>query len=326
MHSTLAVDIGNYSTQSAVIFPDGASPIRTIRSLVYDCTQVREVRNGVTNEHNALITIGDKSYLLGDRAGMYKTHLSAAETGKAKPEIALPLLLASLDSSFQGTVKFLIPKHDDASEAFLRQSLVGTHVFTKNGTNLIAEITDISFYEETKAAAEYAFHVGSVAPHDTLFVLDIGGGTVNYGIFTYEQDIFDCLYYKSNANSGGIELAKAIATTDLVQSFSWTTDISRIMSAISQGRTFIGNRPDLDFRPVYEDCVSKWFKSLLSKAKSDVNSFFPDVTKIVWVGGGAGIIKSRVERVGHIVLDNPQTANIAHLIRQSIPTPVSCMN
>ena len=328
MQSTLAVDIGNFSTQSAVISVDGASPISTIHSVVYDCTYEREIREGAADDRSPLLHIGKKSYLLGKRAGLYKSHLSAAETGKAKPEVALPLLLASVNDDFQGDVKFLVPQHDDRNEAFLKNALIGCHTFTKNGKEMKADITAVRFYEETKAAANYIFNVGEVSPHDTIFVIDVGGGTLNYGIFAYEDDRFRCLYYKSNTNSGGIELAKDICATDLVRGFSWTPDISRVMSALSQGKRIIGNRADLNFSPVYDECVSRWFKSLLVKAKSDVHSFFPDVTKVVWVGGGAEIVKEKVVRVGHLVIDNPQTANISHLILDSVhaQTPVLCMN
>lgn len=324
--SILAVDIGNYSTQSAVISHRGVSPVNTIRSISFNCTNRKEARDNADNDENPVIELGDTVYLLGQRAGLYKSHFSAAQEGKAKPEVVVPLLLSSLREDFRGTVKMLVPQRNTSEESLLRNEIVKKHYFTRNGKSLRADIKEVEFYEETKAAAEYAYKVGSVAPYDTIFCLDIGGGTLNYGIFSYEDDLFTCLCHKSNADSGGIELAKAICSTDLVKGFSWTTDISRVMSAISQGKRIIGNRTELDFSPVYEECVTSWFRSLLVQAKSHVSSFFPEVTKIVWVGGGAEIVRERIEKIAgdiSIVLDNPQNANISHLIHES---KLSCMS
>lgn len=317
MKDFLAVDIGNYSCQSCVISASGTTPIRTIRSLLYDCTFESDIRNNAYNDENLLITIGDKSYLVGKRAESYASHKSAAEAGKSRSDVVLPLVLSALKHDFYGEIKFLVPSRNEVQESFLRNALVKSHSFCRNGISLSAEFTGITFYEETKAAARYAFESKIVPKSSVLFVADIGGGTVNYGVFQYEDGNFVCKEYKPNNNLGGIELAKAIAATDVVKRFRWTPNISRILTSISNGSLVIGNRQELDFSPVYEMCVDRWFGALLVRAKSDMNAFFPDVTDAIWVGGGAEIVRSRIEKTPHRVLDNPQRANIMHLVHQA---------
>ena len=165
MH-TICCDIGNYSTLISTVTGRTASPILKMRSLILNVTHNSEVRQGVHNSENPLVIVNNKHYKLGRQAGLYHGHLSAAEAGKSRSDIALPLLLAATPQDFEGEVKLLVPRRDEPSEKLLRAAIVGTHEFCVNGRDAIANFTSVSFYEETKSAAKFAFDSGVIAPND----------------------------------------------------------------------------------------------------------------------------------------------------------------
>ncbi|MUH00335.1 hypothetical protein F7734_51925 [Scytonema sp. UIC 10036] len=317
MQATVCADIGNYSTLISTVTGRTASPVLKMRSLLYNCTHNGEVRDNVHTAENPLVYVNHKYWKVGRQAGLYKDHINLAEAGKNRCDLVLPLLLAGTPSGFEGEVKFLVPKRDSGAEKLLKTSIIGTHEYSVNGKEAIANFTDVAFTEETKAPAKFAFEAGVVAPNDVILLIDLGGGTCNCGVFAYEDDVFSTRFYKSYDNSGGIGLAQAICNTDLVKSYKRTVDISKIMDALTDGKTHIGNNPDYSFASVLDDCIDTWFDSLLTKVLSSTQQHLDEVTQILWCGGGSELIKNRLIQQGQTVLDNPQYANIDALIHFS---------
>lgn len=324
MTSTLCVDIGNYSVLSAVVDGRESGNVTKMRSLIYDATHNSECRNNVHPLNSPLVVVNGKSFKVGDKASTFPGFLSAAEAGKSRTDIILPILLASTPNEFEGSIKMLVPTREELKEKLITNEIVGTHTYsiTRDGSKIdsIANFTSVEFVRETDAAAKFAYENGAISPDDVVLVIDIGGGTVNTLVCNYEDDVFNTVYRKSYDNAGGIQLAQTIANTDVVKSYGKAFEIAKIMDAISDGKRFYGNRKDYSFLPVWESCVEQWFDALLSRVMSSADKYLDEVTTILWCGGGSEIIRHKVAgQSGHILLDNPQLANINGLIHSAKP-------
>jgi len=319
--NTLCVDIGNYSSLIAVVDGRNSGEITKMRSLLYDCTHNSECRNGIHTVESPMITVNDRSYKIGSQAKAFPGFLSAAEAGKSREDIFLPILLSATPNEFEGTVKVLVPDRDNVKEEIISKAVLGTHAFSvyKGGKkqDALASFTEIEFHRETDAAAKFAFESGTIAPDDVILAVDVGGGTCNYLVASYEDDAFNVRFRKSLDNSGGIALAQALANTDLLKSYGRALEIAKIMDAISDGKQYIANRRDLTFAAVWEDSVTQWFDGILSKILSSADKYLDEVTNIVWCGGGSEILRHKLNQPGHIVLDQPQLSNIKGLIHSS---------
>lgn len=239
MNNTLCADIGNYSVLTSV---DGRD-IKGMRSLIYDTTYNSECQNNIHPSDSPMIEVGSKKYKLGKLATKFDGFLSAAEFGKSKAELLLPILLANTPDGFEGTVKLLVPDDDKDSKVFVRNAVVGTHEFTLysegSETNTVVIYNDVEFYRETDMAAKYSYDAGILDSDDVVLVVDIGGGTVNVLICDVE-DGFYVRYRNSYPNQGGINLAQTILATDLVRGYGKNFEISKVMDAIANGYRTIG--------------------------------------------------------------------------------------
>lgn len=322
MTNTLCVDIGNYSVLSAVVKGRESTEVFKMRSLIYDCTHNSDCRNNAHPSDSPIIAVGGKIYKLGKGAKNYPGFLSAAEAGKSRTDVMLPILLGNTPNGFEGLVKILVPARDELSEKLIRSAVLGTHTYstTVNSavTESIANFTGVEFIRETDSAAKFAYEAGVISPSEVILTIDIGGGTCNYLVAAYEDDVFSVRFNKSLPNSGGIALAQAISNTDAVKSHGRTFEIAKIMDAITEGKRYVSNRRDLSFEKVYGDCVEQWFEGLISRIMAATDKYLDEVTRIVWCGGGTEIIKDKLANQPlHLVLENPQYANINGLIHSA---------
>jgi hypothetical protein len=329
--NTLCVDIGNYSVLTSVVDARERGDINMMRSLIYDCTHNGECRTGMHTVDSPLVNIGNKTYKLGRFAKNYPGFLSAVEAGKNRPDVMLPILLGNTPDGFEGKVKILVPARDEVFEKLIKSAVTGHHTYqvTKERSpksdkqvsqSSVVHFTEVEFVRETDAAAKFAYESGAIPPDDVALVIDIGGGTINAVVCSYEDDVFNVIYRKSYDNSGGIALAQTIANTDAVKSYGRAFEIAKIMDAITEGKTHVGNRPDLSFEAVFDDCLNQWFESIITRVMSAADKYLDEVTTLVWCGGGAEIVRDRLHSGGHLILDNPQQANINGLIH-SAKTP-----
>ena len=160
----------------------------------------------------------------------------------------------------------------------------------------------------------YAYLTGIVPQTEGTLLIDIGGGTVNAVIATFENGELDILWRDSFDNRGGIALAKGILDTDHVKAQK-TMKTADIMDAIANGKRYIGNRPDRSFEAVFNDCVKAWFKAIRVTVLSAADAYLDEVNQIVWVGGSVELLRPQLEgKDGQLVFPSPQEANINALI------------
>ena len=317
MNNNLYADIGNYSVLASV---DG-NDISQMRSLIYDTTYNGECQNNIHPIESPMIELGVKKYKLGFLAAKFDGFLSAAEFGKSKTELLLPILLANSPDGFSGTVKLLVPNDDLSTQKFIKSAVIGTHEYNlySNGAviNTVVSYNDVTFSRETDAAARYAFESGILDAEDVALVIDIGGGTINVVVCDVENGFY-VRYRNSYPNQGGINLAQTILATDLVRGYKKNFEVSKVMDAITRGERTIGRNRDYTFEPIYNDCVDQWLKAILSKVMASVDKQLDDVTRIVWTGGGAEIIRHKIinSRM-HLILPEPQLANLYGLMGQT---------
>ncbi|NJL81657.1 MAG: hypothetical protein HC836_15975 [Richelia sp. RM2_1_2] len=310
---TLCADIGNFSVLTAVVGNKPAS-INKMRSLIVDVTHKGDVRDGLTADDSPLVEVKGKFFKLGRQAGRQPNCLSAAEAGKNQAEIFLPMLLANTPDGFEGSVSMLVPAFSKSAETWIRTAVLGTHEYSVNKAERIASFTDIEFHRESDTALHYAYIRGIVPPHEGTLLIDIGGGTVNAVIATFEDGELDILWRDSFDNRGGIALAKGILDTDYVKAQK-TMKTADIMDAIANGKRYIGNRPDRSFEPVFDDCVKAWFKAIRVTVMSAADAYLDDVNNIVWMGGSVELLRPQLEgKDGQLVFPSPQEANINALI------------
>ncbi|MEO0683899.1 MAG: hypothetical protein AAFY76_02325, partial [Cyanobacteria bacterium J06649_11] len=270
-----------------------------------------------------MIEVGSKKYQLGKLASKYDGFLSAAEFGKSQTELLLPILLANTPDGFDGTVKLLVPNNDKGVQKLITTSIIGTHEFRLYSggaeTNALVAYSDVTFVRETEASARYAFDAGILNADDVCLVIDIGGGTTNIVVCDVE-DGFYVRYSNSYPNQGGINLAQKILATDLVRGYGKNFEVAKVMEAIANGYRTIGRNATYTFEPVYSDCVDQWLKAILSKVMSSIDKHLDDISKIVWTGGGAEIIRHKVaDKPMHLMLPEPQRANLYGLMGLTRP-------
>lgn len=312
---TLCADIGNFSVLTAVA--DERAEITKMRSLIVNVTHKGDVREGTIQEGSPLVEIKGQCFKLGIQAGKQPLCLSAAEAGKSQPDIFLPMLLANTPDGFEGSVSMLVPVRDKSAETWIRTAVMGTHEFRVDRKPRIANFTGVEFCRESDTALHYAYCANIVPRSSGTLLIDIGGGTVNAVIATFDGGELNILWRKSFANQGGIGLAKTILETDLVDKQSHMT-APKIMDAIALGRRYIGNRPDLSFELVFDDCVKIWFKAVRTAVMSAADYYLDEVNQIVWCGGCAELLRPQLEgKDNHQIFPNPQLANIHALISLS---------
>ncbi|NJM19894.1 MAG: hypothetical protein HC907_14955 [Richelia sp. SM1_7_0] len=246
--NTLCADIGNFSVLTAVVDYQPTS-INKMRSLIVDVTHKSEAREGLHADDSPLVGIKGKYFKIGRQAGKQPNCLSAAEAGKNQSEIFLPMLLANTPDGFEGSVSMLVPSRDKAAETWIRTAILNTHEYSVNHQNRIARFTDVEFHRESDTALLHGYLSGIVPKNDGALLIDIGGGTVNALIATFENGELDILWRESFDNRGGIALAKSILDTDCVKSQK-SMSVHQIMDAIADGKRYIGNRSDRSFEPV----------------------------------------------------------------------------
>lgn len=312
--NTLCVDIGNFSVLTAVVGSKNTTLINKIRSLIVDVTHKGDVRDGLHVEDSPLVEVKGKFFKLGRQAGRQPGCLSAAEAGKNQPDIFLPMLFANTPDGFEGTVSMLVPNRDKMSETWIRSAILGTHTYSVNKTERTATFTDVEFHRESDTALHYAYITGIVPQTAGTLMIDIGGGTVNALIATFEDGELDILWRESYDNRGGIALAKSILDTDCVKAQK-SMSVPAIMDAIATGKRYVGNRPDRSFELVFDDCVKAWFKSIRVTVLSAADAYLDEVNNIIWMGGSTELLRPQLEdKEGQMVFPNPQLANINALI------------
>ena len=314
--NTICADIGNFSVLTAVVGNHPAS-INKMRSLIVDVTHKGDVRDGLHADDSPLVGVKGKFFKLGRQAGKQPNCLSAAEAGKSSTEIFLPMLLANTPDGFEGSVSMLVPSRDNASETWIRTAILGHHEFTVNHENRIARFTDVEFHRESDTALLHAYLSGIVPQNAGTLLIDIGGGTVNALIATFEDGQLDILWRESFDNRGGIALAKSILDTDHVKAQK-SMSVPSIMDAIAEGKRYIGNRPDRSFEPVFDDCVKQWFKAIRVTVLSAADSYLDEVNQIIWMGGSTELLRNQLEsKEGQLIFPSPQLANINALVHLS---------
>ncbi len=313
----LCADIGNYSVLTCA---DGRN-VRQMRSLIYDCTHNSECQNNAHTPESPMVVIGNRKYKIGRMAAKFSGFLSAAEAGKSSPKILLPILLSNTPPCFEGVVKLLVPDDNKESQALIESVVVGEHEYSvySGGSKVdaLAEFTGVEFVREGDAAARYAYEIGAIEPSEVALIIDIGGKTTDV-VVCDNDDGFYVRLRRSYAGYGGISVAQSILDSDLVRSYGRVFEVAKTMDAITAGKRYIGNRKEYSFEDIYTDCVDQWFGKLMSKILTEFDSQLVDVTKIVWVGGGAELVREKVEGEDmNIVLPSPQHANLNGLIGSS---------
>ena len=312
--NTLCADIGNFSVLTAVA--ESRATVNKMRSLIVDVTHKGDVRDGLHADDSPLVEVKGKFYKLGRQAGRQPNCLSAAEAGKSNSDIFLPMLLANTPDGFEGSVSMLVPSRDSASETWIRTAILGTHEYSVNKVGRVASFTDVEFHRESDTALHYAYLSGIIPKTEGTLLIDIGGGTVNAVIATFEGEL-DILWRDSFDNRGGIALAKGILDTDHVKAQK-TMKTADIMDAIANGNRYIGNRPDRSFEPVFDDCVKAWFKAIRVTVLSAADAYLDEVNQIVWMGGSVELLRPQLEgKDEQLIFPSPQYANINALINLS---------
>ncbi|MBW4600329.1 MAG: ParM/StbA family protein [Calothrix sp. FI2-JRJ7] len=300
----LFADIGNYSSITAF---KGEKPLM-IRSVEADVT-VKSVM-AKNSDESPTVQCDGKKLILGEFATKQKNVQSIVERGKHNANVVKPYLLSGLREVFNGSVHYLLPKRDRWIEDGLRSKLIGTHEISINGKFYKHTITDIQFFLESDVAAQHAFLSGAIADDGDCLAIDIGGGTTNYLVMTPETTV---LHRNSIPDVGGISLANDVINSDWMQSFNYAFNASKVMDAIADGSLTYGRR--YDFSEVFKPLLDNWFNRLVDKIMMDCRDYMSDVVTVMFIGGNAELIRSRVaNQESYYIPDSPQLANITALM------------
>lgn len=308
--AVFCTDIGNYSSITALV---GDTP-QVIRSAYTDIS-FTSARTEPTADSPS-VELDGKKLMLGSRAVKQKQQATAAERGKSATEIVKPFLFAGLRANFDGTVRFLLPDHNNWDEDAIRKALIGDnpHEVVVNGKSYKHRIRAIDFHLETDVAVRHAYSQGKLDVDGDTLAIDIGGGTTNFVVMTPDGDI---LARRSIPKVGGVSLANDIINSDLMQDFakreSAAFNTSKVMDAIADGSLCYGRR--YDFSSVFPGLLENWFSNLIDTIQTSVNAYMSDVTNIMLIGGNASLVREKLgSKPGFYIPEKPQLSNIEGLL------------
>lgn len=305
----LVADLGNYETK----YWTGEWQPHAIRSVQTQLTGgTRALR---ATDSSPLIEHGGKRYHFGDRAYYYRRQSHVVEGDKA--DIALLSTLACCnfqDLEYCLQVRTSHPTPELVGDR-IREQLLGTHRFKRNGEEKIVHITGVTVEPEGVGAYRHAKSKGLVPSRGLTLLIDIGGGTWISRLFDATGEIID----QSSDEKGGVyKLAASIGFDDrLIQAIGGTRpEPGVIMNGFANQSHYYGEMSNASWQPYLSEHLEPWFKEIKSKAKSQYQPHFANIKRILLTGGGSLLVQGLLHS-SFAIVPSPRFANVLGLLPET---------
>ena len=306
----LAADLGNYETK----YWTGEWQPHAIRSVRAQLSAGTRALSATDN--SPLIEHEGRRYHLGERAYDYRKQSHVVEGDKA----AIALLSTLACCNFQDLeyclqVRTSHPTPKTAGDR-IRQQLLGTHYFKRNGTNHVAHITNAIVEPEGVGAYRHAKIQGLVPAKGLTLLIDIGGGTWLSRLFNAKGEIID----QSADEKGGVyDLATLIAFDDrLIQAIGGTRpEPGVIMDGFANQTHYYGEMHNASWQSYLSDHLDPWFKGIKEKVKSQYQPHFSRIKRILLTGGGSLLVQGLIDKSVFVIVPSPRFANVKGMLSEA---------
>lgn len=319
-----ALDLGNGYAK----FSRGSTPT-IIPSYICEAIDPSEICDDIGQGAIVRYESGDrpeltkKLWAIGEAAkisfpGAY-SRVVDSENSTGKVDHAVQFALAGLPPTMPGQRFYIpcmyasLPDPELLAKAF-KKAVIGTHRYTHNGTEAIAQIDDVVVLHEGQGAFAYALSQGIIPGGTANAIIDCGNGTTIAQAFSANGHLIP--KSRTVSNVGVFHLLKAIATDiRLKKQLGKEGDIHLIQQAIEDGSLSYGSR-HIDITEIYRDHRNRWASQALRIALEKFSTMQDEIDTILLIGGGANIVKVLAEKKDSIELcPNPQTANVLGLAK-----------
>ena len=294
-----ALDLGNYQSTG---FTRG------------QCTTVRSIftrlssRGGYSPASDSpIIGVGESRFHVGRQAQEYRGFRAAVNGDKT--DHARLLFLATLPKKAleSGSTDVVVTHHsyDDPSvELKLRELLLGTHEFQRNGHDCQITVNSVTVAPEAFGAWHIVYPSGVHTNH--TIVIDIGGGSWYAGVVDTQGNVVDTAL---DTKGGVYQLASEISLDErfidaLSLRVGGIAKIPLIMEGLEKDNRYY-NIPELDWSAWYLDHVEAWWGEMIGTVRSRFHGWADRCDRIIVVGGGAHLLKGRFEASSTVTVPTP---------------------
>jgi len=305
----LAADLGNYETK---YWTGQRQPhaIRSVRSQLTGGTRALRA-----TDNSPLIEYAGKRYHFGDRAYHYRIRSHVVEGDKADISLLATLACCNFeDREYQLHVRTSHPTPETEGDRIRRQ-LFGTHQFKRNGVSHVVHITNVTVEPEGVGAYRHAKVHGLVPSRGLTLLIDIGGGTWLSRLFDATGEIID----QSSDEKGGVyKLAASIGFDDrLIRAIGTRPEPGVIMNGFANQTHYYGEMSGACWQPYLSEHLDPWFKGIKAKAKSQYQSHFANIKRILLTGGGSLLVQGLIDKSVFVIVPSPRFANVLGLLTEA---------
>lgn len=317
--AVLALDAGNYDLK----FYGGSGHPKAIHSVRFQLPQGRDPVS--YSDASPLIELPDgRRYHFGAQAYKYRRQQQTVIENKVElAKLHLYACLEPIDDVVSAFPLHLFVSTPDParSAASLRQQLLGTHEFERNGIEFSVRVESVEVIREGMGAYYHASQQGLIPDSGYTIVVDIGGGTWLTRLIDADGEVID----ENIMNRGGTyELATAIGFDHrLTDALGTTADPGVVMDGFRISHVYADT--GLSWADWLNEYLEPWFKDIFQRIKAQYTPYMPRVTRFLVTGGGSHLIAERLAgRKLFTVIGDPQFANVRGLYLLSTDTQL-CM-
>lgn len=176
----------------------------------------------------------------------------------------------------------------------LKNKLLGTTEYEVEGKVQRVHIHTINAYNEGLGPWKKAKESGLVSDNPRTYtgVINLGGSTAEALLITSEGLVLTDASFSSD-KLGTYELAYLIKEELVAQGLVKGIRLDIIMDALELGRYDLPQGVSIE--GIYQDCIDKWFDTLLSKITDAWSPQLDSVGLFIMTGGSVNLIKDRLE-------------------------------
>lgn len=301
-----AVDNGNFDIKSCI--PDGTP--KAVRSVKYQIPHGRQALQA--DNLNPIIEYGGICYHFGWKAFKYRRTEQTVTADKTQ-EVLLNTLAAIEPVAPEFTVKIRTSHHRAHSEeAAIREALIGSHTYKRNGKPLQVHIDTVEVVPEGYAAWHYAKSLHLIPEQGYTVVIDIGGGTWISRLIDRNGEIIDSTV---SERGGAYDLAVNISLDSrLIATLSDQPDPGVIMNGFCEGLHEYGES-GISWRGWFDEYLDPWFKNIFGNIKNQYKPYLPQVRRFFVTGGSAHLIRHKIAHAPlFATTDEPRFDNVRGLL------------
>lgn len=271
----------------------------------------RTARGKGTNTSPQLVTMPKSERVWFGELAAEREHQSVANSARGKAELARFLLMPLLLPSDMGDLKLVMSYHSlfDREAVDQLEAVKGFYRFTRNGSEVCCNVSDIELVPEGMGAYWLGCEDGNLSPNLKTLAVELGYRTSEVWVIKDGEIVAG----EPIEELGVYNLAKEIADDDIIRasilgSVSGSASVNPSQIAIALKRGILAKTPQWEM--VKKPYIDRWADKVLGRILTDYSSDLNTIEQIVFSGGGAMLIRNRLTAAGFHVDRNADTASL----------------